>query len=125
MTAKSFCWKVKVPYRCGCYITGNAIHNCDKIVSKCSLWLIMKRSNRECEDCMLDGQGGRNLTGRVGSSNDPGATVNVNGSVVDSATVVESGNVGENGSIVGSVDQVWEWIEPVCYTESARKVNIM
>lgn len=103
MTAKVWCWKVKVTYRCGCNITGNTIHNCDSTMSNCSTWLTSKKYNRECEDCMLEEHSGRNP-----SQNTMSSTKHVGADV-------------EGASVVASAGQPCETVEPVYYTESARK----
>ncbi|KAH8912833.1 hypothetical protein BR93DRAFT_963968 [Coniochaeta sp. PMI_546] len=105
MTAKVWCWKVKVTYRCGCNITGNTIHNCDSTMSNCSTWLTKKKYNRECEDCMLEEHSGRNLDGKADTSG------HSTESIVEGALLIES------------TDQPKETMVPVHYTESARKVT--
>jgi hypothetical protein len=111
MTAKVFCWKVKVTYRCGCHVTGNTIHICDSTKSNCRAWIDYKHYNRDCENCMLEEQGGRNLSGNAESSSH------------NTELVVEGPTVVEGASTVTNVDQLWERIEPIYYTESARKTT--
>lgn len=127
MTAKVFCCKTSVTYRCGCYITGNIIHICDSTKSNCSIWHVKKKDSRDCEACMLEEQGGRNLAGRVRSlsASDTSAPVVARTSLVDAVSVVGNTPVGEGTSVVRSVEQLWERVEPVYYTESARRIETL
>lgn len=76
---------------------------------------------------MLEEQGGRNLAGRVRSlsASDTSAPVVARTSLVDAVSVVGNTPVGEGTSVVRSVEQLWERVEPVYYTESARRIETL
>jgi hypothetical protein len=51
MTAKAWCMKVRVTYRCGCSETGKTYHKCNSTASNCKLWTISRPYDKNCNEC--------------------------------------------------------------------------